>query len=96
MPVSSLFPSVASSAAPLCCSVASRVWCYLLSVCVGFTCEVSLPQEAKMMTLRKGSMVWAEDRSLAWVAAEVTDFVGKQVQVLTSSGKKVTNRVLSA
>ncbi|PKI75998.1 hypothetical protein CRG98_003548, partial [Punica granatum] len=41
------------------------------------------------MNLRKGSKVWAEDRNLAWVAAEVNDFVGKQVQVITSTGKKV-------
>ncbi|KAK9273704.1 hypothetical protein L1049_018514 [Liquidambar formosana] len=41
------------------------------------------------MNNRKGSKVWVEDRNLAWVAAEVVDFVGKQVQVLTSSGKKV-------
>ncbi|KAK4761850.1 hypothetical protein SAY87_029734 [Trapa incisa] len=44
--------------------------------------------EAKM-ALRKGSKVWAEDRKLAWVAAEVNDFAAKQVQVVTSSGKKV-------
>lgn len=41
------------------------------------------------MSLRKGSKVWAEDRDLAWVAAEVVDFVGDQVQVATSSGNKV-------
>ncbi|XP_027081188.2 myosin-15 isoform X2 [Coffea eugenioides] len=41
------------------------------------------------MTLRKGSKVWVEDRDSAWVAAEVTDFIGKQVQVLTQNGKKV-------
>ncbi|PIN09219.1 Myosin ATPase [Handroanthus impetiginosus] len=41
------------------------------------------------MTLRKGSKVWVEDKDSAWDAAEVVDFVGKQVQVLTSSGKKV-------
>lgn len=33
--------------------------------------------------------MWVEDRDSAWVAAEVVDFVGKQVQVLTASGKKV-------
>ncbi|PSS11638.1 Myosin-15 like isoform 1 [Actinidia chinensis var. chinensis] len=41
------------------------------------------------MSLRKGSRVWVEDKDLAWVAAEVLDFVGKQVQVATCSGKKV-------
>lgn len=41
------------------------------------------------MTLRKGSKVWVEDKSSAWVAAGVTDFIGKQVQVVTDSGKKV-------
>ncbi|KAL8501897.1 hypothetical protein ACS0TY_021134 [Phlomoides rotata] len=41
------------------------------------------------MTLRRGTKVWVEDKDSAWVAAEVVDFVGKQVQVLTSSGKKV-------
>nr|GMD42803.1 myosin-15-like isoform X3 [Ipomoea batatas] len=43
----------------------------------------------KEMTLRKGLKVWVEDKDLAWVAAEVTDFIGKQVQVLTENGKKV-------
>lgn len=33
--------------------------------------------------------MWVEDRDSAWVAAEVVDFVGKQVQVLNASGKKV-------
>lgn len=41
------------------------------------------------MALRKGSRVWVEDRESAWVAAEVSDFIGKQVQVLTQHGKKV-------
>lgn len=41
------------------------------------------------MTLRKGSKVWVEDKDVAWIEAEVIDFIGKQVQVLTSSGKKV-------
>ncbi|XP_042961237.1 myosin-15 isoform X1 [Carya illinoinensis] len=41
------------------------------------------------MSLRKGSKVWAEDRDLAWVPAEAIEFVGKQVRVLTASGKKV-------
>ncbi|PSR93627.1 Myosin-15 like [Actinidia chinensis var. chinensis] len=41
------------------------------------------------MSLRKGSRVWVEDRDLAWVTAEVLDFVGKQVKVATCSGKKV-------
>ncbi|KAJ8542159.1 hypothetical protein K7X08_017025 [Anisodus acutangulus] len=41
------------------------------------------------MTLRKGSNVWVEDKSSAWVAAQVTDFIGKQVQVVTQHGKKV-------
>lgn len=44
----------------------------------------------KEMTLRKGLKVWVEDKDLAWVAAEVTDFIGKQVQVLTENGKKVS------
>jgi myosin-5 len=42
------------------------------------------------MSLRKGSKVWAEDRDLAWVAAEALDFVGKQILVVTTSGKKVS------
>ncbi|KAL1552298.1 myosin-15 [Salvia divinorum] len=41
------------------------------------------------MALRKGFKVWVEDRDSAWVAAEVVDFVGKQVQVVTAAGKKV-------
>ncbi|GAV80711.1 Myosin_head domain-containing protein/IQ domain-containing protein/DIL domain-containing protein [Cephalotus follicularis] len=41
------------------------------------------------MNLRKGSKVWAEDKNQAWVAAEIVDFVGKQVQIQTSSWKKV-------
>lgn len=41
------------------------------------------------MALRKGSKVWVEDRESAWVAGEVSDFIGKQVQVLTQHGKKV-------
>lgn len=41
------------------------------------------------MTLRKGSNVWVDDKSSAWVAAQVTDFIGKQVQVVTEYGKKV-------
>ncbi|KDP34022.1 hypothetical protein JCGZ_07593 [Jatropha curcas] len=41
------------------------------------------------MNLRKGSKVWALDKNLAWVAAEVINIIGKQVQVLTASGKKV-------
>uniref|UniRef100_A0A2P2M2P9 Uncharacterized protein MANES_16G086100 n=1 Tax=Rhizophora mucronata TaxID=61149 RepID=A0A2P2M2P9_RHIMU len=45
--------------------------------------------EPTRMSLRKRSKVWVEDKNFAWVAAEVTDFVGKQVQVVTSSGKKV-------
>ncbi|KAE9446189.1 hypothetical protein C3L33_21913, partial [Rhododendron williamsianum] len=53
-----------------------------LIVAVGF-------ELGKKMSLRKGSKVWAEDRDLAWVAAEVVDFVGDQVQVATSSGNKV-------
>lgn len=40
------------------------------------------------MNFRKGSKVWVEDKNSAWVAAEVVDFVAKQVKVLTSSGKK--------
>ncbi|EXB74900.1 Myosin-J heavy chain [Morus notabilis] len=41
------------------------------------------------MSVRKGSKVWVDDRDMAWTAAEVFDYVGKQVQVLTVSGKKV-------
>ncbi|KAK6912879.1 Myosin head, motor domain [Dillenia turbinata] len=42
-----------------------------------------------MSLLRKGSSVWVEDKRSTWHAAEVLDFVGPQVQVLTSSGTKV-------
>lgn len=84
MPVSSLCLLSLFLCLLLALSIPVRVWYYLLLVHF----EVSLPQEAKM-NLRSGSKVWAEDRNLAWVAAEVVDFVGKQVQVLTSSGKKV-------
>nr|TKR99635.1 hypothetical protein D5086_0000190650 [Populus alba] len=41
------------------------------------------------MNLRKGSKVWAEDKNLAWVAAEVTDFLAKKVQIRTVTGKQV-------
>ncbi|KAM1245961.1 hypothetical protein ACFX2J_037004 [Malus domestica] len=41
------------------------------------------------MSLRRGSKVWVEDRDLAWVPAEVADWKGKQLQVVTASGKKV-------
>ncbi|KAL4384131.1 hypothetical protein GQ457_15G000200 [Hibiscus cannabinus] len=41
------------------------------------------------MNLRKGAKVWVEDKNLAWVAAEVTDLRGKQVQVQAVSGKTV-------
>ncbi|KAL1834519.1 hypothetical protein ACET3Z_004170 [Daucus carota] len=41
------------------------------------------------MSLRRGSKVWVQDRDSAWVAAEVTDFIGKQVQLLTEFNKKV-------
>ena len=41
------------------------------------------------MSVRRGSKVWVEDRDSAWSAAEVVDYVGKQVQVVTVSGKKV-------
>ncbi|GAB4836920.1 hypothetical protein Ancab_001831 [Ancistrocladus abbreviatus] len=41
------------------------------------------------MSLRKGANVWVEDKDLAWVSAEVSDFVGNQVQVVTSLGKKI-------
>ncbi|KAG8375766.1 hypothetical protein BUALT_Bualt10G0134400 [Buddleja alternifolia] len=41
------------------------------------------------MSLRRGSRVWVEDKDSAWIAAEVIDFVGKQVQLLTVAGKKV-------
>ncbi|CAM8910154.1 unnamed protein product [Rhodiola kirilowii] len=40
------------------------------------------------MSLRKGAKVWVEDKELAWVPAEVVDSGGKQVQVVTRSGKK--------
>lgn len=46
------------------------------------------------MNLRKDSKVWVEDRNLAWVAGEVIDFVGKQVQVVTASGKKVLEMLM--
>ncbi|KAI9118645.1 hypothetical protein K1719_010977 [Acacia pycnantha] len=42
------------------------------------------------MNFRHGSKVWVEDRDLAWVAAEVTGFAGKQAQLVTASGKKVS------
>ncbi|GMI81364.1 MYOSIN XI I, MYOSIN XI-15 [Hibiscus trionum] len=41
------------------------------------------------MNLRKGAKVWVEDKNLAWVAAEITDFRGKQVQLQAASGKTV-------
>ncbi|KAK3021310.1 hypothetical protein RJ639_046881, partial [Escallonia herrerae] len=41
------------------------------------------------MSLRKGMKVWAEDRDSPWVAAQVAGFLGKQVQLLTDSGKKI-------
>ncbi|RXH73031.1 hypothetical protein DVH24_012715 [Malus domestica] len=41
------------------------------------------------MSLRRGSKVWVEDRDLAWAPAEVADWKGKQLQVVTASGKKV-------
>ncbi|OMO86451.1 hypothetical protein COLO4_21149 [Corchorus olitorius] len=41
------------------------------------------------MNLRKGAKVWVEDKNLAWVAAEITDFRGKQVQLQTATGKTV-------
>ncbi|KAL5559547.1 hypothetical protein UlMin_035758 [Ulmus minor] len=41
------------------------------------------------MSIRKGSKVWVEDRDLAWVAAEVIDYGGKQVQAVSVSGKKI-------
>ncbi|KAF3446114.1 hypothetical protein FNV43_RR11293 [Rhamnella rubrinervis] len=44
------------------------------------------------MSLRRGSKVWVEDRDLAWSAAEVVDYVGKQAQVVTASGKKLLPR----
>jgi hypothetical protein len=46
------------------------------------------------MSLRQGSKVWAEDRDLAWVAAEVLGFSGKRFQVVTASGKKVKEQKL--
>lgn len=57
-------------------------------VIFGSSSRCFLSQEPKM-SLRKGSKVWAEDRDLAWVPAEAIEFVGKQVRVLTASGKKV-------
>ncbi|XP_071696471.1 myosin-15 [Rutidosis leptorrhynchoides] len=42
------------------------------------------------MSLRKGCKVWIEDRDTAWIAGEVIDFTGKQVQVVTESGKQVS------
>ncbi|PIA43173.1 hypothetical protein AQUCO_02000543v1 [Aquilegia coerulea] len=41
------------------------------------------------MSLRKGYNVWVEDKDSAWVAAEVADVSGKQIQVVISSGKKI-------
>ncbi|KAM6541919.1 hypothetical protein CsatB_006366 [Cannabis sativa] len=41
------------------------------------------------MSIRKGSKVWVEDKNLAWVAAEVVDYGGKQVHAVTVSGKKI-------
>nr|KAJ0193022.1 hypothetical protein LSAT_V11C800417510 [Lactuca sativa] len=41
------------------------------------------------MSLRKGSKVWLEDKGTAWAAGEVSGFSGKQVQVITESGKQV-------
>ncbi|XP_038701179.1 myosin-15 isoform X3 [Tripterygium wilfordii] len=48
-----------------------------------------MPEPETKMNSRKGSKVWVEDRDLAWVAAEVTGYVGNKLQVLTSTGKKV-------
>ncbi|KAK8513690.1 hypothetical protein V6N13_002418 [Hibiscus sabdariffa] len=39
------------------------------------------------MNLRKGAKVWVEDKNLAWIAAEITDFRTKQVLVQAASGK---------
>ncbi|GLT85614.1 hypothetical protein SLE2022_038000 [Rubroshorea leprosula] len=41
------------------------------------------------MEFRKGAKVWVEDKHLAWLAAEVVDSSGKQVQLETASGKKL-------
>ncbi|KAK8581891.1 hypothetical protein V6N13_144886 [Hibiscus sabdariffa] len=41
------------------------------------------------MNLRKGAKVWVEDKNLAWIAAEITDFRTKQVLVQAASGKTV-------
>ncbi|GAB2275885.1 hypothetical protein Dimus_010629 [Dionaea muscipula] len=41
------------------------------------------------MSLQKGSKVWVEDRDLAWVPAEVSDLSANQVEVVTSSGRKI-------
>jgi myosin-5 len=41
------------------------------------------------MSFRKGSKVWVEDKESPWIPAEVLDFIGKQVQLLAESGKKV-------
>ncbi|WOH14808.1 hypothetical protein DCAR_0934331 [Daucus carota subsp. sativus] len=40
------------------------------------------------MSLRRGSKVWVQDRDFAWVADEVIEFIGKQVQLLTEFNKK--------
>lgn len=58
---------------------------------VSFTFTTLILTQEPKMSVRKGSKVWAEDRDLAWVPAEVLGSVGKQVQVVTSSGKKVKN-----
>ncbi|OVA08348.1 IQ motif [Macleaya cordata] len=42
------------------------------------------------MNLSKGFKVWIEDRVSAWEAGEILDVAGKQVQVVTASGKKVS------
>ncbi|KAK9683914.1 hypothetical protein RND81_10G174600 [Saponaria officinalis] len=41
------------------------------------------------VSFRKGANVWVEDKEFAWIPAEVVDFVRNQVEVVTSSGKKV-------
>ena len=61
---------------------------------VSFTFTTLILIQEPKMSVRKGSKVWAEDRDFAWVPAEVLGSVGKQVQLVTSSGKKVKNEKL--
>jgi hypothetical protein len=54
-----------------------------------FGSSLAFASQEPKMSLRRGSKVWAEDKDLAWVAAEALDFVGKQILVVNTSGKKV-------